>query len=113
MPQSDSLPATRRSTAPDVRRDHLREMATEPGSDTAALAAEVKNLRREMAELRSEMRDLKDAGPGGLGPVERAVQRLAQRMDRLDGGAQPQIADGRLETRAPKKSWFSGLFGRR
>lgn len=112
-PESDNLPTPRRSTAPEVRQEQVQETATTQDAEITALAAEIKNLRREMAELRSEIRDLKDAGPGGLGPVERAVQRLAQRMDRVDGGAQPLINDGRLEQRAPKKSGFFSWFGRR
>jgi len=106
------LPATRRGTAPDVAHSTVREVAGE--KDTSKIMKEVEILRREVAELRREVRDLREAGPGGLGPVERAVQRLAQRMDRVDGGAQPLIADGQLEQRKPRKSGFFGLFsGRR
>lgn len=111
--ETENLPTPRRSTAPEIRHDRVQETTTAHDAEVTALAAEIKNLRREMAELRSEMRDLKDAGPGGLGPVERAVQRLAQRMDKVDGGAQPLINDGRLEQRAPRKSGFFSWLGRR
>lgn len=106
------LPTKRRSSAPDVAQNAVREVHESDRADSSTEKSEVETLRREIADLRREMRDLREAGPGGLGPVERAVQRLSQRMDRLDGGAQPLIADGQLETRKPKRSgllgWFSG-----
>lgn len=111
---ASGLPATRRGSAPDVARSAVREVAGSGRADASAMKSEVETLRREIADLRREIRDLREAGPGGLGPVERAVQRLSQRMDRLDGGAQPLIADGQLEMRKPKRSGFLGFFsGRR
>lgn len=106
------LPTPRRSSAPEVAQNSVREIPESRRADASAMQSEVETLRREIADLRREMRDLREAGPGGLGPVERAVQRLSQRMDRIDGGAQPLIADGQLEMRKPKRSgllgWFSG-----
>jgi|GEM_PF-6379118 len=112
--EASGLPTTRRSSAPDVAQNAVREVSGSGRADASAMKSEVETLRREIADLRREMRDLREAGPGGLGPVERAVQRLSQRLDRLDGGAQPLIADGQLEMRKPKRSGFLGWFsGRR
>ena len=108
------LPATRRGSAPDVAQNAVHEVSGSGRADASAMKSEIETLRREIADLRREMRDLREAGPGGLGPVERAVQRLSQRLDRLDGGAQPLIADGQLEIRKPRRSGFLGWFsGRR
>ncbi|MDF1734394.1 MAG: hypothetical protein P1U37_03855, partial [Minwuia sp.] len=109
---TSGLPATRRNSTPDMAQSTVREVSGSGRADASAMMSEVETLRREIADLRREVRDLREAGPGGLGPVERAVQRLSQRMDRLDGGAQPLIADGQLEMRKPKRSgllgWFTG-----
>ncbi len=112
--ETAGLPVERRTSSPDVARSAVREVAGPARGDESALKAEIETLRRELADMRREVRALREAGPGGLGPVERAVQRLAQRMDRIDGGAQPMIADGQLEQRKPKRSGLLGLFsGRR
>lgn len=99
------MPAPRRATEPDPFAARVAEVRPH-GSD---VLDELEDLRREVSELRREMKAMQQAGAGGgIGPVERAVQRLAERMDRLDGGAQPAISDGRGGRR---RTGGGGLFG--
>ncbi|MEC9345974.1 MAG: hypothetical protein VYB54_07090 [Pseudomonadota bacterium] len=85
------MPAPRRSSAPEPFATRVGEVRSHGGGE---LLDEIEKLRREVGELRRELKAIQQQGPSGVGPVERAVQRLAERMDRIDGGARPAISDG-------------------
>lgn len=97
-------PARRRAAPPDYAATRVDPLDDE----VADLREEVLRLRQEVRELRKEVQD-RPSGASEIGPVERAVQKLAERMDRIDGGPRPPVADAR-----PKRPGrgFLGLFGR-
>ncbi|PJK30656.1 hypothetical protein CVT23_05755 [Minwuia thermotolerans] len=98
-------PARRRAAPPEpaaTRVDPLEDEMDE-------LHDEVSRLRQEVARLREEVARRPAGGAGELGPLERALQKLAERMDRIDGGPRPAVDDGR--PRKPGRG-FLGLFGR-
>lgn len=98
-------PVRRRNTAPETPATQIDPIEDE----MEELSQEVARLRQEVAQLRGEIAK-RPAGGGEIGPVERALQKLAERMDRIDGGPRPPIADGRPAGR-PRRG-FLGLFGR-
>jgi hypothetical protein len=115
--------SARRRDDPVEAQVPARRMPTEPDMHSTGVRAqeyEIDMLRSEIDELRQEMAEMRDAigrasqpasSSKGLGAVERTMQRLSERMDRIDGGAQPQISDGHSAPRPRKKGFFSSLFG--
>lgn len=124
-PRQSARPRSHQSQAPGLVRPSLpaqlalaaTENATtyvqEITSETETLTSEVAELRRDVARLSEEVALLRKVAGAGIGPVERAVQKLAQRMDRLDGGARPAVIDRRPARDGGRESWFFRLFGPR
>jgi hypothetical protein len=105
------VPAKRTPTEPEVHTTGVQ--ASE--SEVDMLRSEIDELRREMSEMREAISriDQPSSSPKGMGAVERTMQRLAERMDRIDGGPPVQnvaIQDGR-PTGGPRKGFFKSLFG--
>lgn len=76
-----------------------------------ALLETLDNRVTSMEQAIADLRRTKPAADGSmLRPVEKAVQRLAERMDRLDGGAQNQIGFEDEQVRArPRNRKRGGL----
>lgn len=105
------VPARRTPTEPEVQTTGV--LASE--SEVDMLRSEIEELRREMSDMRAAIGQMERpaSSPKGLGAVERTMQRLAERMDRIDGGPPAQnvaIQDGR-PTGGPRKGFFKSLFG--
>lgn len=107
-PQQTQVPARRATSEPEVHTTSVQASENE----VDMLRSEIEELRREMSEMRESIARISQptAGPKGLGAVERTMQRLAERMDRIDGGAQPQISNGIAGPRPRKKGFFASLF---
>lgn len=103
------VPARRAPTEPDV---HVTGVHADE-SEIDMLRSEIDELRREMADMREAISRVDRPSPNtkGLGAVERTMQRLSERMDRIDGGAAPQISDGSGNSRPRKRGFLASLFG--
>lgn len=108
QPPAPQVPARRTTSEPEVQSTGVH--ASE--SEVDMLRSEIEDLRREMLEMREAIARINqpNATPKGLGAVERTMQRLAERMDRIDGGAQPQISNDPAGPRPRKRGFFSSLF---
>ena len=110
-PEDRYVPAPRRPSAPE----YYTEAATPMHDEVDMLRDQIARMQDQMLRMADEIDGLKQGGDGGnkgVRAVEKALQRLSERMDAVDGGPriQPQIEDDR----APRKrGMLDGLFGRR
>ncbi|WP_417513799.1 hypothetical protein [Minwuia sp.] len=112
-PAEDSetrVPARRASSDPEVRTTDVRASETEVEvlrGQVQRLEAEIRKLQETVATISSKSGPAE--GQKGIGAVERALQRLSERVDRLDGGASSVRVE---DNRQSGKRGFLGLFGR-
>ena len=71
--------------------------------------------RGKIAELSKQLENAKDGGSTSTAPVERAIQKIAERLDRIESGPGPTERTAPRpvgEPRPPERRGFLGLFRR-
>lgn len=105
------VPATRRPAEPEPYGYPVQQRTEE----IDMLQREMDELRHVVAGLREEIKELRERperGAKGFSVIERTMQRLSERMDRIDGGAAPPEVTGPGDrTPRRRKGLLNSLFG--